>query len=81
MERVNAGEGSLGQLVNSDSLHAGLMETNAELQYLLNDLYLNPWRYVKVSVFGKKNEKKLSKKELERLRKLIDEQLDERGGE
>lgn len=81
MERVNAGEGSLGQLVNSDSLHVGLMETNAELQFLLNDLYLNPWRYVKVSVFGKKNEKKLSKKELERLRKLIDEQLDEREGE
>lgn len=81
MERVNTGEGSLGQLVNSDSLHAGLMETNAELQFLLNDLYLNPWRYVKVSVFGKKNEKKLSKKELERLRKLIDEQLDEREGE
>lgn len=78
MERVNRGEGSLGQFVNSDSLHAGLMETNAELQFLLNDLYLNPWRYVKVSVFGKKNEKKLSKKELERLRDLIDEQLDKR---
>lgn len=81
MEKVNQGEGSLGALINTDSLHAGLMQTNAELQYLLNDLYLNPWRYVKVSVFGKKNEKKLSKKELKRLRQLIDEQLDERGVE
>jgi phospholipid/cholesterol/gamma-HCH transport system substrate-binding protein len=79
VERINRGEGSLGALVNSDSLHNGLLETNRELQYVLNDLYLNPWRYVKVSVFGKKDEKKLSKRELERLRGLIDDELDERG--
>jgi len=53
-----------------------LMATNQELQYLINDLYLNPWRYVRVSVFGKKQEKNLSKKELKRLRKLIQEELD-----
>jgi phospholipid/cholesterol/gamma-HCH transport system substrate-binding protein len=75
-EKVNSGEGTLGQLVHSDTLHSHLMATNDELQYLLNDLYLNPWRYVKISVFGKKDEKRLSKKETERLRKLIDEQLE-----
>jgi len=79
--KINNGEGSLGQLVNSDSLHAGLVATNQELQYLINDLYLNPWRYVRVSVFGKKQEKTLSKKELERLRKLIDEEIDLRSPE
>jgi phospholipid/cholesterol/gamma-HCH transport system substrate-binding protein len=74
--KIERGEGSLGLLIQSDSLHDGLMQTNQELQYLLNDLYLNPWRYVKVSVFSKKNEKKLSEKEINRLRALIDEQIE-----
>jgi len=74
--KIAEGEGSLGKLVNSDSLHDDLMATNQELQYLINDLYLNPWRYVRVSVFGKKQEKNLSKKELKRLRKLIQEELE-----
>lgn len=76
--KIERGEGSLGMLIQSDSLHNGLMQTNQELQYLLNDLYLNPWRYVKVSVFSKKNEKKLSEKEIKRLRDLIDEQIEAR---
>lgn len=74
--KINSGEGSLGLLVNSDSLHNGLVATNQELQYLINDLYLNPWRYVRVSVFGKKQEKALSEKELRKLRKIIDEELE-----
>ena len=74
--KINRGQGSLGQLVNSDSLHDGLIATNRELQYLINDLYLNPWRYVRVSVFGKKQEKNLSKKEMDRLRKVIQEELE-----
>ena len=74
--KINRGQGSLGQLVNSDSLHDGLIATNRELQYLINDLYLNPWRYVRVSVFGKKQEKNLSKKEMDRLRKVIKEELE-----
>ena len=79
--KINAGEGSLGQLVNSDSLHNGLIATNQELQYLINDLYLNPWRYVRVSVFGKKQDKALSEKELRKLRKIIDEEIEKRSAE
>ncbi len=79
--KINNGEGSLGQLVNSDSLHNGLVATNLELQYLINDLYLNPWRYVRVSVFGKKQEKSLSNKELKKLREIIDEELDKRSSD
>ena len=78
LEGLNAGEGSLGKLLQSDSLHAGLVATNKELQFLLNDLYLNPQRYVRVSVFGGKEKRKLSEKELERLQRLIDAELDER---
>lgn len=79
--KINNGQGSLGQLVNSDSLHSGLIETNQELQYLINDLYLNPGRYVQVSVFGKKQEKALSKKELRKLRKIIDQEIEKRSAE
>jgi phospholipid/cholesterol/gamma-HCH transport system substrate-binding protein len=78
LEGLNAGEGSLGKLLKSDSLHDGLLATNKELQFLLNDLYLNPQRYVRVSVFGGKEKRKLSQKELERLQRLIDAELDER---
>ena len=78
LEGLNAGEGSLGQLLKSDSLYDGLVATNKELQYLLNDLYLNPQRYVRISVFGGKEKRKLSEKELERLQRLIDAELDER---
>jgi phospholipid/cholesterol/gamma-HCH transport system substrate-binding protein len=76
MEKVNNGEGTLGQLMNNDSLHTELLESNQELQYLINDLYMNPWRYVHVSIFGKKPKEKYSKKELEKLREMIDEQLE-----
>ena len=78
LEGLNAGEGSLGKILKSDSLHEGLMATNKELQFLLNDLYLNPQRYVRVSVFGGREKRKLSEKELERLQRLIDAELDER---
>ena len=78
LEGLNAGEGSLGKLLQSDSLHDGLVATNKELQFLLNDLYLNPQRYVRVSVFGGKEKRKLSEKELKRLQRLIDAELDER---
>lgn len=78
LQGLNAGEGSLGKLLKSDSLHDGLLATNKELQFLLNDLYLNPQRYVRVSVFGGKEKRKLSEKELERLQRLIDAELDER---
>jgi phospholipid/cholesterol/gamma-HCH transport system substrate-binding protein len=56
-KKIASGQGTLGKLVNSDSLHNDLLATNQEFQYLINDLYLNPWRYVRVSVFGKKKRK------------------------
>lgn len=81
LQGLNAGEGSLGKLLKSDSLHDGLMATNKEMQYLINDLYLNPQRYVRVSVFGGKEKRNLSKKELERLQRLINAELDERAAQ
>lgn len=53
--KVNAGEGTLGKLVKSDSLINALNETNLQIQLLLQDMRLNPKRYVHFSLFGKKN--------------------------
>lgn len=75
--KINEGDGTLAMLINNDSLHTSLLESNQELQYLINDLYMNPWRYVHVSIFGKKPKEKFSKRELRQLRELIDEQLDD----
>ena len=53
--KISAGEGSLGKLVQSDSLINTLNQTNTQAQLLLKDLRLNPKRYVHFSLFGKKN--------------------------
>jgi phospholipid/cholesterol/gamma-HCH transport system substrate-binding protein len=72
--RVNRGEGTLGQLMVDDSLYTGLVNTNIELQELLDDLQLNPWKYVRVSLFGRKQKAKLSKGDIKRMRKMIREE-------
>jgi phospholipid/cholesterol/gamma-HCH transport system substrate-binding protein len=53
--KIASGEGSLGKMVYSDSLIAALNQTNTQAQLLLEDLRLNPKRYVHFSLFGKKN--------------------------
>ena len=61
MEKVNRGEGSLGLLINNDSLYDNLNATSKQLNELVEDVKLNPQRYVNVSVFGgskKKNQYK-----------------------
>ncbi len=52
--KINKGEGSLGKLVNSDSLHTNLNKTVNDLDKLFIDMQANPKRYVHFSVFGKK---------------------------
>ena len=78
LEGLNNGEGTLGALLKNDTLHNGLLATNKEVQNLINDLYLNPQRYIRVSVFGRKENRKMSEKELERLQRLIQSELDNR---
>lgn len=50
---VNSGKGSLGKLINDPTLYQNLNKTTKNLDLLLQDLRLNPKRYVHVSVFGK----------------------------
>ena len=72
---IAAGEGSLGKLVVSDSLHDGLVATNLELQLLLDDLQMHPWKYVQVKLFGGKPKSEFSKKDLQRIEAIIDDRL------
>ena len=49
--KINKGEGSLGMLVNNDSLYIELEKTSRDLNLLLEDIRLNPKKYVRFSVF------------------------------
>ena len=52
---LQGGKGTMGKLLNDDQLYKNLNETSTELELLLQDLRLNPTRYINVSLFGKKN--------------------------
>jgi phospholipid/cholesterol/gamma-HCH transport system substrate-binding protein len=51
MSRIEKGEGTLGQLVNDDKLYQEIEKSATELNLLLEDIRLNPKRYVRISVF------------------------------
>ncbi|MFY8068458.1 MAG: MlaD family protein [Flavobacterium sp.] len=55
MVDINKGNGTMGKLVKDDAMYNNFTKTSKELELLLQDLRLNPTRYVNVSLFGKKN--------------------------
>ena len=63
---LDKGEGTLGKLLTDEELYNNLEVASQQLQELLQDFKLNPGRYVKVSVFGKKDKKGYVKPEDER---------------
>jgi phospholipid/cholesterol/gamma-HCH transport system substrate-binding protein len=61
IDKVNRGEGSLGMLVNNDTLYKNLESSSLQLNQLVEDIKLNPQRYLHFSVFPasrKKNQYK-----------------------
>lgn len=50
-ERIESGQGTIGLLVNDDKLYRDLEKTVLELNQLVEDIRLNPKKYVRVSVF------------------------------
>jgi phospholipid/cholesterol/gamma-HCH transport system substrate-binding protein len=52
--KMNSTDGSLGRLVNDPKLYNNLASTGNKLNLLLDDIRINPKRYVSISVFGKK---------------------------
>lgn len=55
LQQMEAGKGTMGKLMKDEQLYANFTKTSKELELLLQDLRLNPTRYVNVSLFGKKN--------------------------
>ncbi|MDO6623500.1 MlaD family protein [Oceanihabitans sp. 1_MG-2023] len=63
---LDQGKGTLGKLLTDEELYNNLEVASQQLQELLQDFKLNPSRYVKVSVFGKKDKEGYIKPEDER---------------
>jgi phospholipid/cholesterol/gamma-HCH transport system substrate-binding protein len=57
-QKIDKGEGTAGKFINDKELYDNLNKSSLELQMLLKDLQKNPSRYVNISVFGGKKEKK-----------------------
>lgn len=51
VEKIENGEGTIGLLVNDDKLYKDLQESAEQLHLLLEDLRVNPKRYVRFSLF------------------------------
>ncbi len=54
MTDINSGKGNLGKLMKEEQLYQNLEDATKELNQLLEDVKLNPRRYINISVFGKK---------------------------
>ena len=52
--KFNNNDGTLGKLINDPALYQNLASTGNKLNLLLDDIRVNPKRYVNISVFGKK---------------------------
>jgi phospholipid/cholesterol/gamma-HCH transport system substrate-binding protein len=65
LSKIDSGEGSLGQLVNNDTLYQNLEDASKSLDKLLLDIEENPKRYVHFSVFGRKDKSKEKEQEKE----------------
>jgi phospholipid/cholesterol/gamma-HCH transport system substrate-binding protein len=55
VDKVNNKEGSVGKLLNDDQVYENLEGATRQLEALLQDLKLNPKRYIHFSLFGKKD--------------------------
>lgn len=52
-EKINNGEGSIGQLVNNDTLYYNIEAATLNLDALIKDIKLNPKKYVHFSIVDK----------------------------
>jgi phospholipid/cholesterol/gamma-HCH transport system substrate-binding protein len=57
VEEIKTGEGSLSKLINNDTLYQQLSLSAEEMKALVEDIKINPHRYLHFSVFGKNPKK------------------------
>ena len=73
LKDASEGKGTLGMLLHDQKLYDELVNTNKDLQNLVNDLQLHPERYIHFSVLGSKSKGvPLNKSDEKKLRKLLD---------
>lgn len=73
LEDINQGKGTFGKLIKDEKLYSELIETNNELQELVDDLQANPQRYIHISAFGRKNKGvELTNKQELKLKRILD---------
>lgn len=73
MADANSGKGTLGKLIKDEALYNELVETNKQMQDLVEDLKLHPERYIHFSVLGAKTKGvALTPREEKKLRKVLD---------
>ena len=73
LAETNAGKGTLGKLVHDEKLYNELVESNKQLQELVDDIKKHPERYISVSVFGAKSKGiKLNSTQEKKLTLLLD---------
>ena len=60
LEKINSGKGTIGMLINNDTLYHNLKNASENLDILLKDLKEHPKRYVHFSLFGRKKEQKIA---------------------
>ncbi|MDA3820792.1 MAG: MlaD family protein [Candidatus Delongbacteria bacterium] len=74
-DKINQGKGSLGLLVNNDSLYYELESASANLNRLVQDMRINPKRYIDLRLFDLRrdimvvDESSLNKRDKKRLEK------------
>jgi len=72
MDRINNGEGTIGQLINNDTLYSNLENATNDIDLLLEDMRIHPKRYVHFSIFGRRDKGvKLTAREEKKLKKMI----------
>ena len=58
MQKINEGDGTMGKLINNDTLYYNLEKSAEDLDKLLKDMRINPGRYVHFSIFGRRDKYK-----------------------
>ncbi len=54
VEKIDSKDGSIGRLLNDNQLYDNLANTTRSLNILMDDIRVNPKRYVSISIFGGK---------------------------
>jgi phospholipid/cholesterol/gamma-HCH transport system substrate-binding protein len=73
MKDIEMGEGSMGLLLNDDSLYNNLNMASANLDALLEDIRIHPDRYVSFSVINRKQrDEGFTKREIEEIQRALD---------